>query len=82
MYTQAQQTLAVQRSAIIQLSEEQQAERDDADRRRQILEREQAEFSSSTDPAPGVYLRQIPTGTEEIDVEAGVLDGFEVVEAD
>ena len=43
MYTQAQQTLAVQRSAIIQLSEEQQAERDDADRRRQILEREQAE---------------------------------------
>ena len=48
----------------------------------QDLEREQAEFSSSTDPAPGVYLRQIPTGTEEIDVEAGVLDGLEVVEAD
>jgi len=43
MYTQAQQTLAVQRSAIIQLSEDQQAERDHADRRRRILEREQAE---------------------------------------
>ena len=44
MYTQAQQTLAEQRSAIIQLSEDQQAERDDAERRRQIiLEREQAE---------------------------------------
>ena len=48
----------------------------------QDLEREQAEFSSSTDPAPGVYLRQIPTGTEVIDVEAEVLEGLGVVEAD
>ena len=48
----------------------------------QDLEREQAEFSSSTDPAPGMYLRQIPTGTDVIDVEAEVLDGLEVVEVD
>ena len=38
--------------------------------------------SSSTDPAPGMYLRQIPTGTEVIDVEAEVLEGLEVVEVD
>ena len=48
----------------------------------QDLEREQEAFSSATDPAPGMYLRQIPTGTEEIDVEAEVLDGLEVVEVD
>ena len=49
----------------------------------QDLEREQEAFSSSTDPAPGMYLRQIPTGTEVIDdVEAEVLEGLEVVEAD
>ena len=47
----------------------------------QDLEREQEAFSSSTDPAPGMYLRQIPTGTEVID-EAEVLDGLEVVEVD
>ena len=48
----------------------------------QDLEREQEAFSSSTDPAPGMYLRQIPTGTEVIDVEAEVLEGLEVVEVD
>ena len=48
----------------------------------QDLEREQEAFSSATDPAPGMYLRQIPTGTEEIDVEAEVLEGLEVVEVD
>ena len=47
----------------------------------QDLEREQEAFSSATDPAPGMYLRQIPTGTE-IDVEAEVLDGLEVVDVD
>ena len=46
----------------------------------QDLEREQEAFSSSTDPAPGMYLRQIPTGTE--DVEAEVLEGLGVVEVD
>ena len=48
----------------------------------QDLEREQEAFSSATDPAPGMYLRQIPTGTEVIDVEAEVLEGLEVVEVD
>ena len=47
----------------------------------QDLERAQEAFSSATDPAPGMYLRQIPTGTEVID-DAEVLDGLEVVEAD
>ena len=46
----------------------------------QDLEREQAEFSSSSPGAgPSMYLRQIPTGTEVIDVEA---EGLEVVEVD
>ena len=48
----------------------------------QDLEREQDAFTSSADPAPGMYLRQIPTGTEVIDVEAEVLEGLEVVEVD
>ena len=48
----------------------------------QDLERQQEAFTSSADPAPGMYLRQIPTGTEVIDVEAEVLEGLEVVEVD
>ena len=49
----------------------------------QDLEREQEAFSSSSPgDGPSMYLRQIPTGTEVIDVEAEVLDGLEVVEVD
>ena len=46
----------------------------------QDLEREQQAFSSSSPgDGPSMYLRQIPTGTEVIDVEA---EGLEVVEVD
>ena len=49
----------------------------------QDLEREQEAFSSSSPgDGPSMYLRQIPTGTEVIDVEAEVLEGLEVVEVD